>query len=309
MKNRSVELRHLTTPVVSVVIPVFNGAPFVSEAVASVRAQTMKDVEILVVDDGSTDGTQAVLAGLQQTIGITWFQQEHGGPARSRNRGIAAARGEFVALLDCDDVWLPNKLEAQLTVMRARPEVGVVHTDYEVVDQDGTVLERIRARHSTEPLSRAFVGEHTALPSTLLIRRSTVEKVGALNPELYGSEDSDLAIRLYAATQFDCVDQVLVRKLQRGHGFREMAFDEATHQEKVLSSRERFLLRLEQMQPLTVGQRAALDREWTNYFLLRGRFAEWSGRISEARRFYRQAIHKAPFRLRGYTRLLRTLIP
>ena len=79
-------------PLVSVVIPVFNGAPFVSKAVESVRAQTIKEVEIIVVEDGSTDGTQAVLADLQQTMGITWFQQDHGGPARSRNRGIAAAR-------------------------------------------------------------------------------------------------------------------------------------------------------------------------------------------------------------------------
>ena len=299
----------MTSPVVSVVIPVFNGAPFVAKAVASVRAQTVKDVEILVVDDGSTDGTQAVLAGLQQGTGITWFQQEHGGPARSRNRGIAAARGEFVALLDCDDVWLPDKLDAQLEIMRARPDAGLVHTDYEVVYEDGTVEETVRARYNREPLVRAFQGGHAALPSTLLIRRQVLEKVGGLDSELYGSEDPDLTIRLYAASQFECVDRVLVRKLQRGHGYRDMAFDEATHREKVLSSRERFLLRLEGMQPLTAEQRAALNREWANYFLMRGHAAEKAGRQVDARRCYWQAIRAAPIRLRTYTRLVRTLLP
>lgn len=292
-------------PLVSVVIPVFNGAPFVEKAVASVRAQTVREVEIIVVDDGSTDGTQALLATLARTAGIIWFQQDHGGPARSRNRGIAAARGEFVALLDCDDVWLPDKLERQLAVFHDRPDIGVVHTDYEVVDQDGKVLERVAARRSAEPLVTAFVGGHAALPSTLVIRRALLERVGALNPDLYGSEDSDLAIRLHAAAGFACVERVLVRKLQRGHGYRDMAFDEALHKEKVLSSRERFLAGLEKMQPMTPAQRAALDREWANYFLGRGGVAEKEGRPSEARQWYRRAIGKAPLRLRAYTRWLR----
>jgi glycosyltransferase involved in cell wall biosynthesis len=295
------------SPLVSVVIPVFNGAAFVTAAVASVRAQTVQDVEVLVVDDGSVDGTQAVLEDLRRSMGITWFQQEHGGPARSRNRGIQASHGEFVALLDCDDIWLPDKLEAQLAVMSRRPEVGVVHTDYESVDQAGRVLERVRARHSPEPLVRAFVGGHTALPSTLLIRRSCLERVGGLNPELYGSEDSDLTIRLYRTTQFDCVDRVLVRKLQRGHGYRDMAFDEATHRAKVLVSRERFLVGLEALEPLTAEQRAALDREWANYFLIKGATADRAGLRADALRFYGRAIRKAPFRVRAYTRWLRAL--
>ena len=292
---------------VTVVIPVFNGEPFVAKAVESVRAQTMKEVEIIVVDDGSTDGTQAVLTELERTHGIRWYQQDHGGPARSRNRGIDAARGEFIALLDCDDVWLPDKLEAQLSIMRGDASVGLVHTDFDVVDEHGAVLEHVLARQSPEPIVQAFVGGHTALPSTLLIRKEVLQKVGALRPELYGSEDSDLTVRLYTVTKFACIDRVLVRKLQRGHGYRDMAFDEVMHREKVLSSRELFLNGLERMQPLNRAQRAALDREWANYFLLRGRAAEKQRRPGDARRYYWQAIQKAPFRLRGYTRWVRTL--
>lgn len=294
-------------PLVSVVIPVFNGAPFVAKAVASVRAQTVKDVEIIVVDDGSTDGTQAILAGLQRSDGIVWFQQDHGGPARSRNRGIEAARGEFVALLDCDDVWLPEKLAAQLDVVRLRPEVGVVHTDFEVVDANGTVLERVAGRRSGEPLVQAFVGGHVALPSTLLIHRRVLEKVGALNPDLYGSEDADLNVRLYAATQFECVDRVLVRKLERGH-VRELAHEEAVHWKKKLASRRLFLDSLERMAPHSPAQRAALDREWVNYFLWQGHFAEQEGRYAEAKAWYRRAIAREPTRFRAYTRLLRALL-
>jgi hypothetical protein len=193
--------------------------------------------------------------------------------------------------------------------MRARPEVGLVHTDYESVDDAGHVLEHVRARHIREPLVTAFMGGHGALPSTLLIRRSVLDKAGTLNPDLYGSEDSELTIRLYRATEFACIEHAFVKKLQRGHGYRDMAFDEATHRERVLSSRERFLMALERMEPLTREQRAALDREWANYYLVRGRAADWMGRRSEAQRYYRRAIRAAPLRLRAYTRLLRTWLP
>ncbi len=294
---------------VSVVIPVFNGAPFVAKAVASVRAQRHGDVEILVVDDGSTDGTQEVLKHLEQSDGIRWFQRSHGGPARSRNFGIEAARGHYIALLDCDDVWLPGKLAAQLAIMRARPEVGLVHTDFDVRFEDGTLEERVTARSSREPMVQAFAGGHVALPSTLLIRKSVLDQVGRLDPELYGSEDSDLTIRLFRVTSFECIDQVLVTKLQRGHGYRDMAFDEQTHRERVLASRDRFLMRLEGFAPLTTAQRAALDREWANYYLLKGAVAERAGRPAEARSQYRKAIGKAPGRIRCYTRWLRTWAP
>jgi glycosyltransferase involved in cell wall biosynthesis len=297
----------MSEELVSVVIPVFNGASFVAKAVGSVRAQKYPAVEILVVDDGSTDGTQDVLKSLEQSHGIRWFQRSHGGPARSRNYGIEAAQGQFIALLDCDDEWLPGKLAAQLAIMHQRPEVGLVHTDFEVRFEDGTLEERVTARSSREPMVQAFAGGHVALPSTLLIRKRVLDQVGGLDAELYGSEDSDLTIRLFRVTLFECIDQVLVKKLQRGHGYRDMAFDEHTHRARVLASRDRFLTRLEEFAPLTTAQRAALNREWANYFLLKGAAAERAGSPREARRQYWEAIRKAPARMRCYTRWLRTL--
>ncbi len=299
----------MSDELVSVVIPVYNGAPFVGKAVASVRAQNHSAVEILVVDDGSTDGTQDVLKSLERSEGIRWYQRSHGGPARSRNYGIEAAQGQFIALLDCDDEWLTGKLAAQLAIMRQWPEVGLVHTDFEVRFEDGTLEERVSARSSREPMVQAFAGGHVALPSTLLIRKQVLDQVGGLDPELYGSEDSDLTIRLFRVTGFECVDRVLVKKLQRGHGYRDRAFDEQTHRARVLASRDRFLRRLEGFAPLTTAQRAALDREWANYFLLKGAAAERQGSRSEARRQYWEAIRKAPARIRCYTRWLRTLKP
>ena len=299
----------MTRETVSVVIPAYNAETTLRATLESVCAQTHANLEIIVVDDGSTDGTQEVLRRLEQSEGIRWFQRSHGGPARSRNYGIAAAQGQFIALLDCDDIWLPGKLAAQLAIMRARPDVGLVHTDFEVRFEDGTLEERVSARSSREPMVQAFAGGHVALPSTLLIRKSVLDQIGSLDPELYGSEDSDLTIRLFRVTRFECIGEVLVHKLQRGHGYRDMAFDEQTHRERVLASRDRFLMRLEGFAPLTAAQRAALDREWANYFLLKGAAAERACRRSDARRHYWEAICKAPARVRCYTRWLRTLKP
>jgi len=145
-------------PLVSVVIPVFNGASFIARAVDSVRAQTCKDWEIIVVDDGSTDNTQTVLTGFAKRSGIICLYQENAGPAQARNLGVKSASGEYIAFLDCDDIWLPEKLEEQLTILRGNTQPGLVHSNYEVIDPRGRVIKRARAGHSCEPLHVAFTG-------------------------------------------------------------------------------------------------------------------------------------------------------
>jgi len=124
------------SPLVSVVIPAYNCAPFIGESLDSVYRQTYRNWEVIVIDDGSTDETRAILA--PHTGRIRYFYQENRGTAAARNAGVRQARGELIAFLDNDDIWLPEKLERQVQVMQGSPECGLVFTDGIMFMADGT---------------------------------------------------------------------------------------------------------------------------------------------------------------------------
>jgi len=294
-------------PLVSVVIPVFNGASYIARAVDSVLAQTCKDFEIIIVDDGSTDDTQAVLAQLSQMSGLICLNQENAGPAQARNVGIKSATGENIAFLDCDDIWFPEKLEAQLAILRGKTQPGLVHSNYEVIDPSGRVIQHAIAGQSRDALHKSFTGGQAPILSAILMPRALLERIGGFDPNLWVSEDSDLILRLYEVTKFECIDRVLVQKFRQIHGHREIPIDEDSHRQKALSSRKHFLTGVQNRSRLSKEQRRALNNEWASYYLMKGAFAERQGRWGEARKQYLAAIQKDPFRFRGYTRLFRAL--
>lgn len=123
---------------VSVIVPAYNRAHLIVATLESALAQTYTPLEIIVVDDGSSDGTPEVV----QRFGapVRYVRQSNAGVAAARNRGFAEGRGEFIALLDSDDIWLPWKLEAQVAVLRSHPDIGMVWTDMSAIDGDGNVL-------------------------------------------------------------------------------------------------------------------------------------------------------------------------
>ncbi len=130
---------------VSVVIPTFNRSYILRTAIDSVLNQTYQNIEILVVDDGSTDATAQAVAGYGPKV--RYFHQPNGGVSSARNLGLRQARGEFIALLDSDDAWLPWKVEAQLAVFRAMPQVGMVWTDMTAIDPNSAEVEQRYLRH------------------------------------------------------------------------------------------------------------------------------------------------------------------
>jgi glycosyltransferase involved in cell wall biosynthesis len=193
-------------PLVSVVIPTLNAAATVARALASVAAQTYPAVETLVVDDGSDDETRALVAGRAdrgvRLIGAGTGSRGAGGPAAARNRGIAAAAGRYVAFLDADDEWHPEKTARQVAAMRSGPDVALAVCDGRFVEPGGDVQRHIYT--GTPPVAgreawRTLVRYSFVHTSAMMADRAVLDRLGGFDPALTVGEDQDLWIRLARA--------------------------------------------------------------------------------------------------------------
>jgi glycosyltransferase involved in cell wall biosynthesis len=205
-------------PLVSIVVPTRNRAAMLQRAIASVAAQTFADYELIVVDDASIDDTLQQLAAQPDPRLRVIASPSPGGAPRARNRGVAAARGRFVAFLDDDDEWLPQKLERQLEVFARGPaRLGLVHGGSTVVSSTtGRVVHTVVPMPGLPVQPADFLGEISFTTSVVLVRRQCLEEVGVFDEALAGSQDRDLWIRLAGACDFDAVPEVLVRRFIHG---------------------------------------------------------------------------------------------
>ena len=198
-------------PRVSVIIPAYNHAAYVRQCVDSVLAQTYKDLEIVVVDDGSTDGTFEILREYGTKIRL--HHQENGGTQKARNKAVGLALGDYIALLDSDDAWLPTKLQRQIKAFSATPTPGVVYSLAYVMDSTGRVLSDRRPFGA--PMSnpeRAFeelLLEFRIPTLTAVIRRSCLDEVGVFDESLIGAADRDLWLRIAAKWPILCIPESL----------------------------------------------------------------------------------------------------
>ncbi len=195
-------------PLVSVVIPAFNGADFIGKTIESIFAQTWPAVELLVVDDGSTDGTPDIVRRFGDRI--RFFEQKNSGTAAARNLGLLHAQGEFFAVLDQDDLWLPHKLERQIPRFSEDPKIGLVYATIEFFHI-----------HSGEATATYFPADeldvhdllgHMVLPvQTMLFRRSALDQIGPFDASLGGTDDWDIGIRMAAEFRLVGVNEILGR--------------------------------------------------------------------------------------------------
>jgi glycosyltransferase involved in cell wall biosynthesis len=187
---------------VSVVIPTYNLARLLPEAVASVRAQGRTDVEIIVVDDGSTDETPELLERLSREGDLRCFRQENAGAAAARNRGIREARKDWVAFLDADDFWLAGKLDAQFEALAGKPSAAFSYTDVRIRQEGGAETDLACGTTERPLLPQMLAGNMFATP-TVLVRRDCFDAVGLFDARLRTGEDWDMWMRL--AAHFECV--------------------------------------------------------------------------------------------------------
>jgi len=193
-----------SAPEVTVVIPVYNGGRTIRAALSSVFAQTYRDFEVIVVDDGSTDDTSESVSFSGGAV--IYLSQANGGPGRARNTALARASGRFIAFLDADDIWFPRKLELQVAYFKSFPQTGLVHTgSIFSAAPAATVVERLdssaAARHAppTNQFAPVFHGDLNVNTLTVMIRREVIDVVGLFDEcrELH-VEDWDLWLRIAA---------------------------------------------------------------------------------------------------------------
>lgn len=203
----------LREPLVSVVIPAYNAAGTIHATLTSVLRQSLADLEVIVIDDGSTDTTLQVLAGFQDTR-LRVLSFENGGLAASRNRGILHARARFVSFLDADDIWMPDKLQSQLEALERNPDAAVAYSWTDYIDEAGRFL--YQGSHSSfSGQVYAHLLEHNFVESgsNVLVRRGVFEQVGNFDARFPGAEDWDFLLRVASRYPFAVVrkPQVLYR--------------------------------------------------------------------------------------------------
>jgi glycosyltransferase involved in cell wall biosynthesis len=237
-------------PRVSVVIPTYNREWSLTEALQSVQDQTYTDYEVIVVDDGSTDATPALLEAWDN---IRVLSQERRGVSAARNRGVRAASGEFIAFLDSDDYWLPGKLAAQVAFFDANPEALICQTEEIWVRRGVRVNPGQRHRKRAGMIFEPSLALCLVSPSAVMLRRSLFVSVGGFDEQLPACEDYDLWLRIGCRQPIGLIETPLIVK-RGGHG------DQLSRQPGLDRYRIQSLLKIIASSALTDGQRqAAID--------------------------------------------------
>jgi GT2 family glycosyltransferase len=226
-------------PRVSVLLPTYERARYVEESVDSVLRQSFADLELIVVDDGSTDDTADRLSRIADPR-LRYVRRDHGGAAAALNSGLGLARGEYVARNDSDDVWLPHLLATAVAVLDADPHVGLVYGRGESIDGAGTRsggMKGFPLKFPRDAFRSLLYADYTVSVASV-VRRACLDRVGPWDESLLLCEDWDLALRIARHYGVHFVDRVLVRI--RTHAGNSTAFHDPSF-ERRLEHRERVL--------------------------------------------------------------------
>ena len=212
-------------PRVSVIIPTYNRRDFVREAIASVCAQTYRDFELIVVDDGSTDGTERIVEEFRRewADSVQYIFQTNQGVSAARNHGVVRSSGELLAFLDSDDVWQREKLAAQIAFFNARPTAQICQTQEVWLRRGVRVNPRNKHRKSGGDIFLRSLELCLVSPSAVMMQRTLFEGMGGFDEQLPACEDYDLWLRIGALLPVDLIDIPLVIK-RGGHA------DQLSHQ-------------------------------------------------------------------------------
>jgi glycosyltransferase involved in cell wall biosynthesis len=277
----------INRPTVSVVIPTYNRAYLISNTINSVLKQIYQDFEIIVVDDGSIDNTERVIANFNNSKIRYIRHNDNRGISVARNTGIEASRGKYIALLDSDDEWLPEKLDKQIKVFQNEPpEVGVVCSWSFKIDEKGNYIGKVCLPKKEGYMYKDLLSSNNLSVSTLLIRKECFEKVGLFDNLLNGQEDWDMWIRIAKYYRFVLIKVPLAKR--RIHS-KQISND---LERKIITAHRILLKYSDELKK----SRSIFSK---HYFYIGNRLCH-IGKIKEGQRYLLKAISLYPLYIRYY---------
>jgi glycosyltransferase involved in cell wall biosynthesis len=300
-------------PRVSILLTCYNHLRHLKVAVECLRSQTFTDFEVIALDDGSTDGTREWLSNLAAAEPgfplLLEFNPRNLGTYGTLNRGLELANGEFVAVYNDDDVWMPEKLARQVAMLDERPEVGLVHTSGWFIDDEGGRLEPNPLgfpwpKTGTGDVLHELVFHNKIIASSVMARRECFEKVGAFNTSYFGSGDWEMWYRIAEEYQVGHLDQPLT--LYRVH-----AGSASHHTEKVRRDDER-------IREWMIGRMNGYGDRWSpslrrrllaHQYACVGTARTWNGDARGGRAMYLKSLQVMPWRAKSVARYLASFMP
>jgi glycosyltransferase involved in cell wall biosynthesis len=287
-------------PKVSVITPVFNGAGFIAETIESVLAQTFHDYEMIIIDDGSTDNTADVVKKFtaKHPDKIRYIHQENGGPAKARNHGIKESHGEYIAFLDADDLWMPQRLSKSVEYLDRYHDVALTHARTIRINEKGNKLETVK--RATEYLNGnifKFLLLRKAHISclTVMIRKTCLKETGMFDEstQCVAVEDRDLWLRIAKKFKVGFIEDEL------GY-YRVLSSSISRDPEKMITRKQYVIEKNCQDDLLKHLAMATVYRETADEFLGRKDF-------NKARKYYFESVKSFPFQLWGWVNLIKSL--
>ena len=287
---------------VSIVIANYNMGKFLPLAVQSVLNQTYANIEIHVVDDGSTDNSTEVMKQFDSDPRVHYHYKPNQGQASAKNRGILESKGDFVAFLDADDLWTPTKIEKQMPCFNTSSKVGVVYTNYTLMTEEGEIIPAPLRKYYSGNITGRLLIENIVTGMTSIVRKECFETVGLFDESLPMGIDYDLWLRISAKYEFLFLDEITYLYRQWGG---QMSHNYMKRYECGIKIMKKFL----ETHPGLVDQKT-IDEAWAHTYVGRGRcLAEFKKNRLGALKDYLYALKNKPGYLPAWKSIAKLFIP
>jgi glycosyltransferase involved in cell wall biosynthesis len=290
----------MTNPKVSIVMTVYNGEKYIAEAIESVKNQTFSDYELLIIDDGSTDGTAAAVSTFLSDKRIKYFYQTNKGVSAARNKGIAESHGNYIAFIDHDDVFLPEKIMKTVRFLEANDTYGMVYTDMFVVNENGGFISNWLDKkrfYGEGGIYLNLLNECFILPTAVLIRMAILRETGLFSEDIKSGEDIDLWLRIARRSKIGLIHEPLVKWRQHENNMSKKSKSNIPNYIKVFESQ--LLLNLNK------NEQRAVFKELSQLYFDFALIKLGEGMLRQAENMFRKSLS---YRMRFKAMLLWTML-